>query len=190
MFKEEKRQAVHIVLLLFAFVLKYVNFFGAVILILGLLIFVSLIVPKLRVRRHFYRPAEKFYSHGAVSYFLVLLILVLVFPGRLYIVAASWAILALGDGLATAIGQNFKTKELAWNKNKSYIGTLAFILFGTIGCYVMLKWMTPELGALFAFSASWRTALVAGIIESLPWRINDNISVPLSSAVTLYFLLS
>ena len=189
MFKEEKRQAVHIILLLFAFALKYLNFFGAIVLLFGLLIIVSVIVPKWTARRHFYRPSEKVYSQGAVSYFLVLLILVLIFPGKFYIVAASWAILALGDGMATAIGKNFKTRELAWNKHKSYVGTLAFILFGTIGCYVMLRWMLPDWESALAFSVSWRTVLVAGIVESLPWRINDNISVPLASALVLYLLI-
>ncbi len=121
-------------------------------------------------------------------YFLVLLILVLVFP--LPIVAASWAILALGDGTATLIGRNFKVKELPWNKDKSYAGSSAFLIFGTIGSMILLGWMLPTLSFNFIFFLSLKTVIVAAVVESLPWKFNDNISVPVASALVMNLLLN
>ncbi|NUM25697.1 MAG: hypothetical protein HUU49_03700 [Candidatus Buchananbacteria bacterium] len=187
MFKEEKRQAVHILLLVFAFSLKYLNRTTAALLLFGFLLVVLFIVPRLRGRHHFYRREDKKYSQGAVNYFLVLLVLVLVFPFE--VVAASWGILALGDGMATLVGKNFKTQELAWNRNKSYIGSVAFILFGTVGAYVLLRWMSPDLTTLFVLGVSFKAATVSAIVESLPWKIDDNISVPLVSAVVVSWLI-
>lgn len=187
MFSEKKRQLVHILLFLLAFLLKYLGRLQAAILLTVLLLVTMYLVPKLKVRKFLHRQSEINYSQGAALYFLILLILVLIFPLR--IVAASWAILAWGDGTATLIGKNFKVKELPWNKNKSYVGTLSFIFFGTLGSAALLKWMSPELPLDLIFSASFKTALIAGIVESLPWRINDNISVAATSAIVMTFLL-
>jgi len=185
MFREEKRQIVHILLFLLAFLLKYLNRWQAFVL-LGLLLFITLFVaPKLRARSHLYRFAERRYSRGAVSYFLILLVLVLVFP--LYIVAVSWAILALGDGTATLFGRHFRAKELPWNKNKTYAGSLAFIIFGTIGAFILLKWMLPGIGS--SFSIALKTTIVAAIAESLPFKFDDNVTVAVTSAVVLYLLV-
>ena len=117
---------------------------------------------------------------------MILLILVLVFP--LYIVAASWAILALGDGTATLIGQNFKAKELPWNRKKSYAGSIAFVVFGALGAFILLKWMLPDLSANAAFFWGFKAALVAAVVESLPLKINDNVSVTVTSALVMYLL--
>jgi len=186
MFNEEKRQAVHILLFLLAFFLKYLNRWQAALLLLVLLFVTLAVIPKMRIKSYFYRQFEHKYSQGAVLYFFVLLILVLVFP--LYIVAASWAILALGDGSATLIGQYFKAKELPWNRKKTYAGSIAFAVFGTLGAFILLKWMLPDLSANTALFWGLKAALVAAIVESLPLRINDNVSVTVVSALVLYLL--
>ena len=183
---ESKRQLVHIFLFLLAFLLKFLNRWQAALLLLGLLLLAFYIIPRLRIKSYFYRHHEDKYSQGAILYFLALLILVFIFP--LYIVAAAWAILALGDGTATLIGKNFKVRELPWNRDKSYIGTISFIIFGTLGALIMLKWMGVATDASL-LSISFKTAVVAAIVESLPWRVNDNFSVAVVSAVTLAFLI-
>ncbi|MFA6410267.1 MAG: hypothetical protein WCW26_01690 [Candidatus Buchananbacteria bacterium] len=186
MFSEEKRQIVHILLFFLAFSLKYLSRFEAAFLLLLLLLFTLIVVPRLKIKSYFYRQFEKKYSQGAVLYFLVLLVLVLIFP--LYIVAASWAILALGDGAATLIGANFKAKELPWNRHKTYAGSLAFVVFGTLGAFILLRWMLPDLSMVGAFSWGIKAALVAALVESLPLKVNDNVSVTLVSAAVMYFL--
>lgn len=184
--KEEIRQAIHILLFLLAFFLKYLNRFQAVFLLLLLFIITVFIIPRLKARSYLYRAFENKYSQGGMSYFLVLIVLVLVFPA--YIVAASWAILALGDGAATLIGKNFKAKELPWNQDKTYFGSLAFIIFATLGAFILLKWMAPTMSGSEAISLGLTTAIVAAIVESLPLKINDNITVAASSAVVMFLL--
>jgi len=185
MFNEEKRQAIHILLFLFAFLLKYLSRWQAAGLLFVLFFVAFFLVPRLQAKSHLYRHFEKRYSQGGIFYFLVLFILVLIFP--LYIVAVSWAILALGDGMATLIGKNFRAKELPWNKNKTYAGSLAFVIFGTLGALILLKWMVPGIGG--GFSIALKTTIVAAIVESLSLRINDNITVAVTSAVVLYLLI-
>ena len=187
MFREEKRQGIHVLLFLFAFLLKYLSRFQAVGIIFLLLFITLFLVPKLGIKAHLYRQFERKYCEGAIFYFLTLLILVLIFPPM--IVAASWAILALGDGMATLVGKNFRAKELMWNKNKTYAGSLAFVFFGTLGALVLLKWMLPDLSLMAAFSLGFKTAIVAAIVESLPIKINDNITVAVTSALVLSFLI-
>ncbi len=186
MFKEEKRQFIHISLLVLAFFLKYLNRWYAILIFLALFLIVLVIVPQLKAKSHVYRVSENKYSQGALLYFLVLLILVLIFP--LHIVAVSWAILALGDGMATLIGKSFKSYPLPWNKKKTYAGSLAFVFFGTFGAFILLKWMLPELSINQAFFLGLKTAVVAAIVESLALDIDDNLTVALSSAVVLYLL--
>lgn len=182
---EEKRQAMHILLFLLAFLLKYLTQFQAAGMLLLILFVIIFVVPRLKAKQYFYRRSEDKYSNGAVLYFLVLFVLVLIFD--LHIVAVAWAILALGDGSATLIGKNLKVRELPWNKEKSYVGTLSFIIFGTLGAFMMLKWMA--VGGPDLLSISFKTALVASIAESLHMKINDNITVAVVSAVTMAILL-
>ncbi|MBI3291080.1 hypothetical protein HYZ76_02240 [Candidatus Falkowbacteria bacterium] len=188
MFKEEKRQSIHILFFLGAFLLKYLNKWQAVLLILLILFIIVFLLPELKVRSHVYRLNEKRYSRGAVYYFLILLVLVIIFP--LEIVAITWAILALGDGTATLLGQHFKARELFWNKNKTYVGSLSFVIFASLGAFILIRWMYPEISGGAAFLVGLKTALVAAVVESLPLRLNDNISVSLVSAIILSFLLS
>jgi dolichol kinase len=185
MFSEKKRQVVHILLFLLAFLFKYLNKGQAFLLLFLFLFIILFIVPKLRVKSYFYRRGENQYSQGAVWYFLVLLVLVLIFP--LPVVAATWAILALGDGTATLIGKNFKTKELPWNRQKSYAGILSFVIFGGFGAFILLKWMLPDLTGVLMIS--FKTALIAGIAESLPLKINDNVTVAVTSALILNWFI-
>jgi len=187
MFKEESRQSIHILFFLFAFLFKYTSKFQAVILLLALLLITVFIVPKLRARKFIYRQFERRYSQGAIIYFSTLLILTLIFD--LYVVAASWAILALGDGMATLVGKNFKAQGLPWNKDKSYYGSLAFILFATLGAAVLLKWILPDISFSQSLSIGFKAALIGAVIESFHWRLSDNATVPIASAVVISFLL-
>ena len=88
------------------------------------------------------------------------------------------------------VGKSFKSYPLPWNKKKTYAGSLAFIIFGAFGAFILLKWMLPELSVNQAFFLGLKTATVAAIIESLNLDIDDNLTVALSSAVVLYLLVS
>jgi farnesol kinase len=186
MTNENKRQSVHILLFILAFALKFLGRWQAFLLLAVLLLITLFLVPKSKVKAYLYRPTENKYSQGAVLYFLVLLVLILIFP--LPIVAVTWAILACGDGAATLVGKHFKAKELSWNRHKTYAGSLAFVIFGFLGAYILIQW-SFGLSHLMAVSICLKTVLVAALVESLPLRLNDNVSVAVVSALVLNYLI-
>jgi dolichol kinase len=188
MYQEWKRQLVHIALFGAAFLLRYLTRPQAVLFLLVLVIGVVWLVPRSRLRLHLFRPRERAYAHGALWYVLTLVVVAVMFP--LPIVAATWGVLALGDGMATLIGQSAPRQPLPWNRKKSLAGSLAFMCFGALGCAVLLKWMLPELSWVAVGFIGVRTAIVAAIIESLPLPIDDNVTVPLASAAVLAFLIN
>lgn len=146
------------------------------------------------------------YSVGMLSYPVVVLIMVVIFP--LPIAASQWAALSIGDGFATLFGEAFGTKKLPWNKDKSYAGTLAFIFFATFGSTffffftignvagssflwqgaAMLQHLTT-FGPAEMFLICFVSSVAGAIFESLPYQpIDDNVSAPLFGAITKLLL--
>jgi uncharacterized protein (TIGR00297 family) len=163
-------------------------------------LFNLLVLPRIGGRR-LYRPADEArgFPLGILLYPLSVLLLILVFPTRPDIAAAAWGILALGDGAATLVGQAItlnakpaKTAmhQLPWNRDKSVAGTLAFVACGGVGGVALAWWtrpaVTPPPSMLFTIAAPFAAALAAGLIETLPVRLDDNVSVPTAAAVVLW----
>lgn len=109
-----------------------------------------------------YRGAFYFYLASAVSLFL--------FP--LQIAALSITVLALGDSLSTAAGI-FGSHKIFYNRKKTWEGTLAGFAAAFAGCLLI----SPQL-ALPA-------ALTGMIVESLPLKIDDNLTIPILTGIAL-----
>ncbi len=98
-----------------------------------------------------------------------------------------------GDGLADILGRGIKSPKLPWNKDKSVAGTLGMLLGGWVltmlilGIYVLAKasGFGPFGGYLLPVTI---IAVVATLVESLPLKDVDNITVTLA-AVALGYLL-
>jgi dolichol kinase len=86
-------------------------------------------------------------------------------------------ILALGDGFATYVGTNYGRHKLPWNRSKSFEGTMGFA--------------AGAICALFAMPipATILIVVLATIIESLPLKVNDNITLPVVSSLLYYFMI-
>src|SRR3954462_8604216 len=143
MHSERARQWVHIGSGLFALLLRLLTSWQAAALAAFALAFNALALPRLGGRR-LYRPVDEArgFPLGILLYPLAVLLLVLLFPARLDIVAAAWAILAFGDGVATLVGRAAspgpassaaRTGQLPWNADKTIAGTTAFIACGALG---------------------------------------------------------
>jgi len=80
--------------------------------------------------------------------------------------------------------------RLPWNPDKSVAGTLAFIVFGGFGGVALALWARPAAVPLqpasFTIAGTLAAAVVAAFIETLPVRLDDNLSVPASAAATLW----
>jgi uncharacterized protein (TIGR00297 family) len=118
------------------------------------------------------------------------LLLILVFSTRLDIVAAAWGILAFGDGMATLVGRRIGGRAWPWNHEKTIAGTLAFIVFGGLGAVALACWTRPAITPLpswpFEIAAPLAATVVAALVETIPVRLDDNISVPAAAAAVLW----
>jgi uncharacterized protein (TIGR00297 family) len=177
-----------------AFSLRYLGPFWAAILAACALGFNLFLLPHIGGRK-LWREHEHTAgsSTGIILYPLAVLLLILAFYTRLEVAAAAWGILAFGDGMASVAGMSIGRAKLPWNPRKSWAGTIAYALFGTLGAAVLLVWTAPNQGRAygwaFAFAACFLTALLAAGLESLPQGLDDNLGVPLVSGLFLLGLV-
>ena len=200
MHSEQARQWVHIGSGLFALLLRILTWWQAAVLAAFALAFNTLALPRVGGRR-LYRPVDEArgFPLGILLYPLAVLLLVLLFPSRLDIVAAAWAILAFGDGFATLVGRAAssrtgsaaaRTGHLPWNADKTIAGTAAFIICGTVGGVAFAWWVgaaiVPRPPLAFTILAPLAAAIAAGFVETIPVQLDDNVSVPATAAAVLW----
>lgn len=90
---------------------------------------------------------------------------------------AAILIFGLGDGFATYIGTTYGKHKLPWNKDKTMEGSLGFVAAAMSALFVMPVY------------AIFLGAILGAFVESLPLKINDNITVPVVLSLLFYFLL-
>jgi uncharacterized protein (TIGR00297 family) len=186
---ETSRQLVHIAMGTFALLLRWLPWWQAVVLATAALAFNLLVLP--RVAARLYRPGDRERGvHGIVLYPLAIVLLLLVFPTRPDIVAAAWGILAAGDGLATLAGRAIGGRKWPWNRDKTISGSLAFAAGGAAAGVLLAWWCRPATvpppSMLFSVAAPIAAAIVAALVETVPARLDDNLSVAAASGATLW----
>lgn len=189
-FSETRRQIVHITMVGWALLLRVLSWEQAAALAAAALVFNAFVLPRVGGRA-ILRPGEaRGVRAGILFYPIAVLLLVLVFRSRLDIVAAAWAILAVGDGAATIAGRRFGGARLGWNPEKTWAGTIAFAVLGGAAGAFFAWWTQPALEhpvpASFVVGAPVAAALVAALVESLPVRLDDNLSVPFAAGAILW----
>lgn len=189
-YSETLRQGVHVAMVGFAFLLRYLNWPQAAGLALAALLFNAFALKHLAPR--IMRDTDARGARAGVLFYpLSILTLTLVFPHRLDIVAAAWAVLALGDGAATIVGHALGGRRLPWNVQKTWSGFVAFIVAGSAGGVALSVWVAPSVdpvpAAMFTWWAPVVAAVVAAFVETMPIGLDDNVSVPLAAAATLWF---
>jgi uncharacterized protein (TIGR00297 family) len=190
-FSETRRQLVHISMVAWAFLLRYLTWPQAAALACTALLFNAFVLPHAGGRAIF-RPDDvrKGIPAGILYYPIAVLLLILCFRSRLDIAAAAWAILALGDGAATLVGRRLGGAPLPWNRHKTWAGTTAFVVAGGAGGVLLCWWTQPNLPApapvWFVAAAPVLAALVAALVETIPVRLDDNLSVPFAAGATLW----
>jgi uncharacterized protein (TIGR00297 family) len=141
-------------------------------------------------------PLESLWT-GIIIYPVSVLLLILFYHRQMYVVGAVWAIMALGDACASIVGEAVGGPALPFNAQKTWSGLAAFVLAGTAGAYMLARWIGPipdpslavrpaavPGGVLLTICAA--TALVGALVESIPARLDDNLSVPLVSGAFMY----
>jgi uncharacterized protein (TIGR00297 family) len=194
---EAARRVVHVGCVGFALLLRWLTWPQAALLALGAFAFNWQLLPRVG-GRGMWRPTdvERGYPFGILAYPLAVLALVLLFRDQLWMAAAGWGILAVGDGMASLLGQVAGKPPLPWNARKSWAGFLSFVVFGAaaaafLGAFAAHQPLAPD-------AAHWpRTilvaaalALVCALVESLPSTLDDNVTVPIAVALALPLLAS
>ncbi len=177
------RKIVHISMLLFAFLLPFLTWLQAAGCAALAMLFNLFILPRMAVDLRKKPGAETAADTwtGVVIYPISVLALILLYRNRMHIAAAAWAIMALGDGLASVVGESLRGAALPWNREKTWSGFCGFIVAGTAGAFALALWVNPALPVEKVLLISTATAVVGAAVESLPIRLDDNLSVPLVS---------
>jgi phytol kinase len=125
---------------------------------------------------------------GPLFYGIVFVILTLVYWKDSPIGIIALMILCGGDGFADIIGSMFgRVHKIPWSKEKSFIGSLAFFLGGAIfSIIVIFIFMVNNI-----FDGLWieyiarilAICFVVMVIESLPIKHIDNVTVPLAAVI-------
>jgi len=118
------------------------------------------------------RPHETHGDFTGATYILMAVCLTVALFDKPVAVAALGFII-VGDTLAALIGRRFGRHRFG---HKSIEGSAA-CLAGTLAVAVLVPEIPLVVGIL--------GAVVAAVVEALPWRIDDNISVPLISGLTM-----
>ena len=178
-----------------ALALVFLGPWGGVALATGLLVFNLWIFPRLGGRR-LWRLEElaRGASLGMPYYTLALLAVALVFRLHPEVVAATWGLLALGDGAATLVGLGLGRRPLPWNPHKTWLGSLAYGVAGGAAAAALLLWTEHHTGGnappAFLLTVACLAALVSAFLESLPQELDDNLWVPPLTALLLWCLLA
>jgi len=187
---EARRKLVHMGVGGFALLLRFTTWRQAALMAIAAFFFNWQALPRLG-GRGLWREADhgRGFSLGILLYPLAVLALVLAFHDELWKAAAVWAVLAVGDGMAAFLGGAVGGPRLAWNRDKTWAGSLAFVAFGTIAASVLTVWtLRLPLSAWASprvLAVTLPVALVCALVESMSTTLDDNLTVPLVGAVAI-----
>ena len=172
--------------IIFVILLRWLNPSWALLISFAVLLFnmfyLSAMCPNL------FKDDEKPFQNGLLFYPILMCILLILFGTKIYIVAGTFAILVLGDNLASITGREFKGLPLPWNNSKTWIGSTVFILAAFVGAFFIMKWVEPSLSLKYVTVASILGALACAFVESVNLKIKDDILITAAGAIVLLFL--
>lgn len=130
---------------------------------------------------------------GPLFYGVIFVILTIIYWKDSPIGMVALMLMCGGDGMADIIGRKHGNVKLPWAPGKSWVGSLAMFFGGWIlsiailGIYIITEIFAGPLG-IYLFPLTI-IALVGTIVESLPLKDIDNITVTVSAVIIGHFLL-
>ncbi len=131
---------------------------------------------------------------GPLYYGLAFVVLTLIFWKESPLGIIALMLLCGGDGLADVIGKRVPSRCLPWSPGKSLAGSLAMFLGGwglsaaVLGVYTAAGLFGGHLGPFLP--GLFLIALLATLVESLPVRDLDNLTVPLAAVLVGQWVLA
>ncbi len=129
---------------------------------------------------------------GPLFYGLMFVALTLIYWKDSLIGIPALMIMCGGDGIADILGRRIHSPRLPWSREKSVAGSLSVFAGGWLLSIFILSvyvWMGTFSGPLskFPLPVTW-IALGATLIESLPFKDVDNITVTIASVLIGYLV--
>jgi len=123
------------------------------------------------------RPEDtrRFPAKGAVLYGLGVGFSLVVYPH--YAALGAIAVLASGDALSTLVGKAWGKRRWPWNKRLSLEGSVAFFVGATLFAQCFVPFPMALVGAL-----------IGALIETVPWPLDDNFTIPIGVGMVLALL--
>ena len=123
---------------------------------------------------------------GPLFYGIMFVVLTLIYWKDSLIGIPALMMMCGGDGIADIVGRRVNSARLPWSPEKSIAGTLSVFLGGwllTIFVFAAYVWIGAFSGPVtrFLVPVTW-IALGAAIVESLPFKDIDNITLTVVSA--------
>ncbi|MGE0040915.1 MAG: DUF92 domain-containing protein [Vicinamibacterales bacterium] len=188
-YSETGRQSVHVAMVAFAFLLRWLTWPQAAAMAVGALVFNFLVLP--RIAPAIMREGDHDTARAGVLFYpLAVLGLVLAFRDQLALAAAAWAVMAVGDGFATIVGTSVAGPRLPWNPDKTWSGLAGFAVTGSAGALVLWTFVAQAQAAqppaAIILWGSIAAAVAAAFVETVPVRLDDNLSVPATAGLVLW----
>jgi len=125
------------------------------------------------------RSEERQNPTGTLYYLLGALVALLLFPKE--IALFSMTVLAVGDPAAYIIGINFGKFRIG---KKSLEGSLAFLTASVIAGLLL-----SNLWDSLSFIAIITGAVTGTVVELMPLKINDNLTIPITASAAMHVIL-
>lgn len=140
----------------------------------------------LRDTRNIARTRDENLKSNVFGYLIPVVSLLVLFPATPELGMTMLAVLAFGDGSATVGGLLFRGPALPWNCEKTWAGLISFLMCSTplaLLAFFANASPTPEFAHAFAIATA--AAIAGAIAETLPLKINDNITVGAAGTVAI-----
>jgi len=129
---------------------------------------------------------------GPLFYGIVFVVMTLVYWKDSPIGMVALMLMCGGDGLADIMGRGLKSPKLPWNKDKSWAGSLGMFIGGwALAAFILSLFVLagifvgPFTGYLLPITL---IALAGTLVESLPLKDVDNITVTLAAVALGHWL--
>jgi len=130
---------------------------------------------------------------GPLFYGIIFVVLTIIYWKESPIGMVALMLMCGGDGMADVIGRRFGNRKLPWAPRKSWMGSLAMFMGGwslSIGILGVYLFAGVFAGQMSSYLPSLTLIALAGtIVESLPFKDIDNITITITALIFGHFLL-
>jgi dolichol kinase len=127
---------------------------------------------------------KKIPGQGVLSIFAALLIMMLFFENiNINIVLASMMIWTFGDSISALVGKHYGSIRHPLNQKRLLEGTIAGIIIATLAAWIFVDFWIAVIAACIAMMFESMELEIFGV------GIDDNLLVPIISAVVIYGLM-